>query len=233
MTLTLAILIGMIVTAALAYGAWRFPSRFPAIVSAAAVLTPLLLLGAVMRGRSDTRSGYSIQVIGQYAFLLDTVRIGAGPGVDVRIPAPSSGRSGTGPVSVHFRPNDSSFVVRAGAGSPPVVAGGRVLGAAPVGRSTALTLTKAGGAAIAVHVGMPWWPIGCATRIASLCSQRTVDAGTAHVTTRVTEAGVWSDAIDPALARIPPFVLFRRDGRVYAAAGARTTLVANGAPLPS
>src|SRR5689334_22298109 len=152
MTLTIAIVLGMLVTAALAYGAWRFPLRFPRVATLIAIATSLVLLAAVMRGRSDGRSEYSLQVVGQYAFLLDTVRIGAGQGVDVRIPAPSSGRAGTGPVSVHFRPNDSSFVVRAGAGAPPVSVGGRVLSAAVVGRSATLSLTKAGAAAATVHV---------------------------------------------------------------------------------
>ena len=106
----------MAVTAALAYGAWRFPNRLARTATLITLGVPLALLALVMRGRAD-RSGYSLQVIGQYAFLLDTVRIGAGQGVDVRIPAPSGGRSGTGPVSVHYRPNDSSFVVRAATGA--------------------------------------------------------------------------------------------------------------------
>ena len=139
MTLTIAIILGTLLTAALAYGAWRFPARLPRVATLIAIAVPLVLLAAVMRGRSDGRSRYSLQVVGQYAFLLDTVRIGAGQGVDVRIPAPSSGRSGTGNVSVYFRPNDSSFVVRASAGAPPVSAGGRVLSAAATGRSTAVS----------------------------------------------------------------------------------------------
>ncbi|HUQ82733.1 MAG TPA: hypothetical protein VM076_16400 [Gemmatimonadaceae bacterium] len=233
MTLTIAIVLCMLVTAALAYGAWRFPARFPRVATLIAIATPLVLLAAVMRGRSDGRSGYSLQVVGQYAFLLDTIRIGAGQGVDVRIPAPSSGRSGTGPVSVYFRPNDSSFVVRASEGAPPVSVGGRVLSAAAVGRSTTVSLSKVGAAPVTVHIGMPWWPIGCATRLAGLCAQRTVDAGGVHITTRVIDGGVWSDALDPALAKLPTFVLFRRNGTVYIAAGARTTLSVNGAAVPS
>ena len=233
MTLTIALVLSVLVTGALAYGVWRFPTRLPRIATLMAVGAPLVLLAAVMRGRSDARSGYSLQVVGQYAFLLDTVRVGAGPGADVRIPGPSGGRGASGPVSVYFRPNDSSFVVRAGSGAPPVLAGGRVLAAAAVGRNTTLALTKAGAAAVTVRIGMPWWPLGCTTRIPQLCRERTIDAGGVSVQARVTEGGVWSDALDPMLARVPPFVLFQRNGRVYVAPGARTTITANGAALPS
>ena len=182
----------------------------------------------------DGRSGQSLQVIGQYAFLLDTLRIGAGPGADVRIPAPSGGRGGTGLVSVHFRPNDSSFVVRAAAASPPVVVGDRVLAAAPVGRGATLALTPGRRRRRRVSVAMPWWPIGCTTRIASLCSERTSrQRGRRSTTVRVPENGVWSDALDPAFARLPSFVLFRRDGKVYVAAGARTSSPSMARLLPS
>src|SRR5688500_4363527 len=118
MTSTVAIVLGLAVTAALASAAWRFPTRLPRTATFVVVTVPLLLLVLLLRGRSDVRSGQSLQVVGQYAFLLDTIRIGAGPGADVRIPAPSGGRSGTGLVSVHFRPNDSSLVVRAAPGAP-------------------------------------------------------------------------------------------------------------------
>ena len=120
MTLTIAVVLSVLMTGVLAYAAWRSPPRFTRVATLVAVGTPLMLLMAVMRrGRSDARSTYSLQIVGQYAFLLDTVRIGAGPGVDVHIPAPGGGRGGSGPVSVYFRPNDSSFVVRAGSGAPP------------------------------------------------------------------------------------------------------------------
>ena len=107
MTLTVALLIAIAVTAAIAYGAWRFPTRFPRVATLLVVGTPLLLLGAILRGREDGRAGQSLQVIGQYGFLLDTLRIGAGPNADVRIPASSGGRLGIGLVSVSFRPNNS------------------------------------------------------------------------------------------------------------------------------
>jgi cell division protein FtsW (lipid II flippase) len=239
MTLAAAVVLCMATTAALAYGAWRYPERFPRLATLAAVVVPFLTLALVLRNRPEARSGDAVQVIGQYAFLLDTVRIGAAPGADVRIPAPSSGRSGTGLVSVRFEPGDSSLVLRAGPGSPPVAANGRLLAAAPVGRSADLSLTRgvAGNrgapAPVIVRVAMPWWPLGCTTRIPSLCGERIIDAPGVHVRTRVSENGTWSDAIDPALARLPGFVLFRRSGRVYVGAGGRTTLTLNGAALPA
>src|SRR5688572_13194143 len=233
MTLTIAILMAVAVTAAFAYGAWRFPTRLPRVATLVVVATPLLLLTLLLRGRSDGRSGQSLQVIGQYAFLLDTLRIGADPGADVRISAPSSGRAATGLVSVHFRPNDSALVVRTAAGAPPVVVGDRILSAGIVGRSAAVSVARAGSAPVAVAVGMPWWPIGCTTRIASLCASRVVRVNGAAATIRVPDNGVWSDAIGPSLARVPSFALFRRGGRVYVTAGARTTLTLNGAALPA
>ena len=87
MTLTAAIMLGMAVTAALTYLAWRHPARLPRIATFVAVVVPLALLGAMLRGRDASRSTQSVQVVGQYAFLLDTLRIGSGPGADVRIPA--------------------------------------------------------------------------------------------------------------------------------------------------
>ena len=94
MTLTAAIVLCMAVTASLAFWAWRFPARLPRVATLLVVAAPMLFFGALVRGRGDGRSGRSLQVIGQYAFLLDTLRIGAGPGADVRIPAPSGGRGG-------------------------------------------------------------------------------------------------------------------------------------------
>ena len=100
MTLTGAIMLSMAVTAALGFLAWRYPARFPRFATFVAVAFPLALLGAMLRGRDASRSTQSVQVVGQYAFLLDTLRIGSSPGADVRIPAPNNGRSGTGMVSV-------------------------------------------------------------------------------------------------------------------------------------
>ena len=233
MTLAAAILLAVAATAAVAYWAWRTQGRLARVATFAVALTPLGLLGLLLRNRPEAGSGRSLQVIGQYAFLLDTVRIGATPGADVRIPAPSGGRGNTGLVSVHFTPNDSALVVHASPGAPPVAVGDVVLAAAPVGSSAKVVLARAGAAPVEIHVRMPWWPLGCTSRIARLCAERVIDAGTATVRTRVTDNGAWSDALGPALAHAPGFVLFRRDGRVYVAAAARTTVAVNGRPLPS
>jgi cell division protein FtsW (lipid II flippase) len=230
MTLTVAIVLSMAVTASLAYWAWRLPARFPRVTTLVVVAVPLALLVGMLRGRNASLSSQSLRVVGQYAFLLDTLRIGPGPGADVRIPAPNNGRNGTGLVSVHFGPNDTSVIVWAEAGAPPVMAGQRVLAATTVGRSATIALSRAGAAAATVRAGMPWWPIGCTTRIAPLCAERTLTTGGVTVRVRASESGVWSDALGPAFARLPTFVLFRRDGRVYVAGGSRTTLTVNGAP---
>jgi len=233
MTLAAAIVACMAVTAALAYAAWRLPHRLPWLASLLAVLAPLGLLTALLRDGPEARSGYTMQVVGQYAFLLDTVRIGAGAGVDVRIPAPSGGRAGTSAVSVHFEPDDSLLAVHAGTGAPPVFVSGRVLAAAPTGRRTTVALARAGDRPATLQVTMPWWPFGCTTRVPSWCGDRIISGGGARARVRVTENGVWNDALGPALARLPGFVLFRRVGRVYVAAGARTAMMVNGAPLPA
>ena len=233
MTLTAAILVSMAVTASLAYWAWRFPTRFPRVATFVAVVIPLALVGLTLRGRSVARSGESLQVIGQYGFLLDTMRIGSGPDADVRIPSPNNGRSGTGLVAVHFRPNDSSIVVRTAAGAPPTTVGDRVLGAAVVGRSASIVITKGGVAPVTVRARMPWWPLGCTTRLASLCGERVLSVGNVSARARVTESALWSDAIDPAFARVPAFVLFRHDGDVYVAPGSRVALTVNGSAPPA
>jgi hypothetical protein len=167
MTLTAAIAVCMAVTASLAYSAWRFPARFPRAATFVAVAVPLGLVAALLRGHDRSRAGQSFQVVGQYAFLLDTLRIGAGTGADVRIPAPSGSRLGSGLVAVHFTPNDSLLIVRAEPGAPPVVVGDRMLAAAPVGRSASVTVARAGAAPVAVRVAMPWWPLGCAVNASS------------------------------------------------------------------
>ena len=105
MTLTAAIVLSMAVTASLALWAWRFPARFPRLATFVAVVVPLALASALLRGRNVSDAGQSLQVVGQYGFLLDTMRIGSGPGADVRIPSPNNGRNGAGLVAVHFRPN--------------------------------------------------------------------------------------------------------------------------------
>jgi len=230
MTLTVAIALSIAVTTALAIFAWRAPARFPRVATLVVVAVPLALLVKILSGRNVSLSSQSLQVAGQYAFLLDTLRIGSGTGADVRIPAPNNGRSGTGLVSVHFEPNDTSVVVRAAAGAPPVVAGQRVLAAAGVGRGATIVLSRPGTAAVAVHAAMPWWPIGCTTRIEQICSERTLTTGGVSVRVRASDGGVWSDAFGASFARIPAVVLFRRDGHVYIAAASGTTLMVNGAP---
>jgi cell division protein FtsW (lipid II flippase) len=232
MTLTAAILLCMAVTASLGYWAWRFPARFPRVATLIGVSVPLALLAMILRGRDASRSGQSLQVIGQYAFLLDTLRIGADPGADVRIPAPSGGWSGSGVVAVHFAPNDQSLSIHAAPGSPPVVVGEQVLGAARLGRSAAIAVGRSGTAPVTIQAAMPWWPIGCTTRIASLCRDRVLRIAGAVAAVRTTANGVWSDALGPSFSRLPSFVVFRRDGGVYVAAGARTSLTVNGvAPI--
>ena len=233
MTLAAAILLSVATTGAVAYWTWRTSGRLARATTLAVVGMPLGLLGLLLRNRPEARSGHTLQVVGQYAFLLDTIRIGAIPGADVRIPAPSSGRGSTGLVSVHFTPNDSALVVHASAGAPPIAAGDVVLAAAPIGRSATVALSRAGAAPVTLHVSMPWWPLGCTTRIARLCSERVIATAWKRVRTRVTDTGVWSDAVDPSLARAPGFVLFRRDGRSYIAAAARTTVTVNGKALPA
>jgi len=229
MTLTTAIVLSVAVTAALAFLAWRLPARFPRVVTLVVVAVPFALLVKVLSGRNVSLSSQSLQVVGQYAFLLDTLRIGSGPGADVRIPAPNNGRSGTGLVSVHVGPNDTSVVVLAEPGAPPVVAGERVLAAAAVGRGATIVLSRAGAAPVTVHAAMPWWPLGCTTRIAPLCAERTLTTGGVSARVRASESGVWSDGFGPTFARIPTFVLFRRDGHVYVAGASGTTLTVNGA----
>jgi len=233
MTLTAAIVLSMAVTASLAYWAWRFPARFPRLATFVVVGVPLVLASLILRGRTGSRSAQSLQVVGQYGFLLDTLRIGSGPDADVRIPSPNNGRAGTGLVAAHFRPNDSSIVVRAEPGAPPVIVTDRVLGAAIVGRSASIALTKPGGTPTTIRARMPWWPLGCTTRLASLCGDRVLTAGTVSARARVSESGLWSDAIDPAFARLPAFVLFRRDGHVYVAPGSRVSVTVNGVAPPA
>ena len=233
MTLAAAIVLSVAATAGAAYWAWRSPGPFVRLATLLAVSVPLALLTLLLRNRPEARSGHTLQVVGQYAFLLDTIRIGATPSADVRIPAPSSGRGGTGAISVHFRPDDSALVVHAGPGAPPVATGDVVLAAAPVGRSAEVTLAHPNAAPVTVGVSMPWWPFGCTVRVARLCAHRVISAAGVTVRARVTENGVRSDALDPALGRLPGFVLFRRDGRAYIAGAARTTVAVNGQALRS
>ena len=102
MTLTAAIVLSMGVTAVLALLTWRIPARISRVATLVVVGVPLALLVELLRGRNASLSSQSLQVVGQYAFLLDTLRIGSGSGADVRIPAPNNGRSGTGLVSVEY-----------------------------------------------------------------------------------------------------------------------------------
>ena len=85
MTLTAAIVLSMGVTAALAFWAWRLPTRIPRFATLVVVGVPLALLVELLRGRNASLSSQSLQVVGQYAFLLDTLRIGSGSGADVRV----------------------------------------------------------------------------------------------------------------------------------------------------
>ena len=123
MTLAAAIVLSVAATAGAAYWAWRSPGRFVRLATLLAVSVPLALLTLLLRNRPEARSGHTLQVVGQYAFLLDTIRIGATPSANVRIPAPSSGRGATGAISVHFQPHDSALVIHAGPGAPPVAVG--------------------------------------------------------------------------------------------------------------
>ena len=233
MTLTAAIVLCMAVTAALAFWAWRFPARSSACRDARRRRGSARACSArLLRGR-DAIAGRASRSRSSVSTRSCSTRFASapGPGADVRIPAPSGGRGGTGLVSVHFEPNDSSLVVRAEAGAPPVVVGDRVLGAAARRpKCDDRVVARAGTAPAPVRAAMPWWPLGCTTRIASFCCERTLTAGGVSARVRVAgERRLERCARTLRSLELPPFVLFRRDGQVYVAAGARTTLTVNGA----
>ena len=77
MTLTAAIVLSMAVTAVLAFLTWRIPARISRVATLVVVGVPLALLVELLRGRNASLSSQSLQVVGQYAFLLDTLRIGS------------------------------------------------------------------------------------------------------------------------------------------------------------
>ena len=169
MTLTVAIVLGMAVTAALTYLAWRHPARFARIATFVAVVVPLALLGAMLRGRDASLVDRSRC---RWSASMRSCSIpcasGQAPGQTCAFRRPATDEAAPGWYRCTSAPNDSSVVVRADAGAPPVVAGDRgCSAAAPLAGALRWLCPLTGGApTYGLRAAMPWWPIGCTTRIA-------------------------------------------------------------------
>ena len=165
MSLALALLGALAVAA---FAALRARRGAPGAARAEALLAALApLAGAWMvAGRAPRDdAAFRAQLLGQYAPLLDTLRLGSGPAADVRALAADARALA---LRAWYDPAGAAFSLRVDAGSMPVLADGAPVNALPLGRSAEL---RVGGARpLAITSATPRWPLPCLVGMDRACT---------------------------------------------------------------
>ncbi|MDF1506544.1 hypothetical protein, partial [Roseisolibacter sp. H3M3-2] len=165
------------------------------LAAAAPLAGAWLVVGRAPRDDAAWRA----HLVGQYAPLLDTLRVGGGTDADVRLPdrraAPRA----------WYDPTSATFARRVDRGAAPVDADGAPVNALPLGRSAEIRVGGASG--VSVASATPRWPLPCLVGMDRACGVRvwTVRDGARVRTVRVPlgARGVSVATLDPALARAP------------------------------
>jgi cell division protein FtsW (lipid II flippase) len=230
MTLAVALLGALVVAALAALAARRSPPAAARGWTLLAALAPLAGAWLVAGRAPPDDAAWRAQLAGQYAPLLDTLRLGTGAGADVRLPSDA-------PVAVRawYDLAGGAFAVRADAGATPVLVDGAPVNALPLGRTSEI---RVGGARpLAITSATPRWPLPCLLGLARACGVRTwtVRAGgrARTLAVPVTARGVPVGALgEPLLARLP-LVVFLHDGGAWLAAAPEAHVTVDGVAVPA
>ncbi|AHG87925.1 cell cycle protein [Gemmatirosa kalamazoonensis] len=232
MTLALAILACLTITALAALWAARSGARWRPLQTLVVALAPLAALALLVR-QAPPRAGWALRVTGQYAPIADTVLVGGTPAADVRLPVSTPGVGGA-LVRLWYDHAAHAVRVRVDSGVAPVSLDGAPVNAAPLAHGTRVTLTSA--PRLVVTAAMPMWPAGCLLRVERLCGERTLivhdGANVARIPVRVGRAGVPAGALGDRRLSRAPFALVTAARRVWIVASPAGPVRVNGHPVP-
>src|SRR6185503_16744923 len=167
-------------------------SRGRQVLTLVAIVTPLAMLGAILRPHRDASPADTFQVVGQFAPANDTLLIGSGHQTDVRISTIDADSESL----IRLIPDRSPDRVRVETthGMSVVFDGDQPVNAAPIGASATIDLM--GRDTVRLSVRTPHWPLTCLARWERRCTRRVVSITDAsgrsvkRVEVRLTETGV-------------------------------------------
>jgi hypothetical protein len=233
--MTLAIALATCILAALACSvlSTSATTRGRQVLTLVAIVVPLAMLGAILRRHHDASPVDTFQVVGQFAPANDTLVIGRGSAVDVRV----------GPIDadtesvLRLIPERSSNGLRAETteGMTVVFDGTEPINAAPIGARSTIRLI--GQDTVQVTSRTPRWPLSCLAGWERRCTRRVLTVANPtgaivkRVDVRLTEGGVTEAAL--GIVGIPRFVLFSSGRRAYVASADRRRVLVDGRVIPS
>ncbi|MGZ8458445.1 MAG: hypothetical protein ACXWZ4_17705, partial [Gemmatirosa sp.] len=232
MTLAVALLAALLTAALAALAARRTGPRSAWRWSLLAALVPLA--GAwIVAGRAPRDdAAFRAQLVGQYAPLLDTLRLGGARIADVRLPTPDERAVA---LRAAYDLRAGTMAVRVDTSAAPVLANGVPVNALPLGRSADI---RVGGARpVTIESRTPRWPLTCLLGMDRACRMREwrVRAGNRArtITVAIGARGTSAASLgEPLLARAP-LTLFFHDGDAWLAASPHARVTVDGAVIPT
>ena len=235
MTLAIAIAACLLAAAACSILSMSATSRGRQVLTLVAIVTPLAMLGAILRPHRDAAPADTFQVVGQFAPAGDTLLIGSGHQSDVRIATIDADSESV----VRLIPDRAPDRLRVETtpGMSVVFDGDRPVNAAPIGARAAITLI--GRDTIQLSVRTPHWPLSCLARWEGRCTRRVLSVRDTsrggrvvkRTDVRLTETGVTEAILGVAAA--PRFVMFASGHSAYIASAEPERILVDGKVLPS
>ena len=213
--MTLAIAVAACVLAAVACSLLSMSAtpRGRQVLTLAAIVVPLAMLGAILRRHRDAAPVDTFQVVGQFAPATDTLVIGRGSDADVRVANVDADSASL----IRLIPDRSPGRLRVETtpGMTVVFDGDRPINAAPIGARSTITLV--GRDTVRVSSRTPRWPLSCLAGWERRCTRRVLSVTDAsgsvvkRIDVRLTESGVNETA--PAFRRRASCCSTRHDTR--------------------
>jgi hypothetical protein len=234
MTLAIALAACVLAAAACSVLSLSATSRVRQLLTLAAILVPLAMLGAIVRRHRDASPVDTFQVVGQFAPASDTLILGRGSNADVRIGTIDADSDAV----VRLMPQRASGALRVETtdGMTVVFDGARPINAAPIGARAAIALL--GRDTLRISARMPRWPVSCLVGWEQRCVRRVLTISNAagvvvkRVDVRLTEVGI-SEAALGLPASAPRFVMFASARRGYIASAEPQRMLVDGRTLPN
>jgi cell division protein FtsW (lipid II flippase) len=232
MTLAVALLAALLTAALAALAARRSGPRAAWRWSLLAALVPLAGAWLVAGRAPRDDAAFRAQLVGQYAPLLDTLRLGGAPAADVRLPTPDERALA---LRAAYDLRAGTMAVRVDSAAAPVLANGVPVNALPLGRSSEIRV--GGGRPITIASRSPRWPLPCLLGMDRACRMREwhVRAGPRERTLTVTIGARGTSVAslgEPLLARAP-LTLFFHDGDAWLAASPHARVTVDGVAIPT
>ncbi|GLC25823.1 hypothetical protein rosag_23360 [Roseisolibacter agri] len=230
--LALALLGALLAAALAALAARRAGPRVAWCWSLCAALVPLALAWLVAGRAPRDDAAFRAQLAGQYAPLLDTLRLGSAPTADVRLPAPDERAVA---LRAAYDVSGGTLALRVDTAAAPVLANGAPVNALPLGRSAEIRL-GVGRQTVVITSTTPRWPLTCLLGMDRACGTRVwrVRAGDRErtITMPVTARGVHVASLGAPLLARAPLTLFLHDGDAWLAASPHARATVDGVAVP-